>query len=174
MNLDLRFASVLLVAASLARLVVIAMLLERALAFLFEYYWFRLATQKLHGLRAALAIALSTLVCFLYQFDIFGDLVHPSDGPHAGTNAGIVLTSMVVAGCSVGFIALLQGLFDWSKLSRDELIRARQMTSAAVAKEALARAIAAQALVAEAETRRLRAEGELAESRAASASIPGR
>ena len=168
MNLELRFGSVLLVAASLARLVVIAMLLERGLAFVFEYYWFRFASEKVHGLRAALALAVSMLVCFLYRFDIFGDLVHGGGTPRGVTNAGIVFTSFIVAGCSVGFIALFQGVFDWSKSSRDELIRAKQMTAAAVAREALARGTAAQALVAEAETRRLKAEGELAQWRAGS------
>jgi len=162
MNPDLAYNSLLNAAGALAQLVVIALLLERALAFVYEYHWFKWVSDRIDGIKAPIALIVSTVACSMYRFDVLAQLFHQSDAAARPSRLGIVLTAAIIAGGSGGAIALFQGVLNWSKGSRDELIRAKQTAATAAANEALARDTAARALTAESEARRVRAETELA------------
>ena len=171
MNAALSLRALLSATAPIVQLLVIAMLLERALAFVFEYYWFERVTKGVRGLKAAIVLSFAAFLCFAYRFDVLARLME-SDPNRTSSRLGIAVTSVVLSGCTLAAIAVLQGRFNWSKPSRNALIRAKQVTASAVANEARARDIAARALVAEAESRRLRAERELADSRVESPAMP--
>jgi hypothetical protein len=149
------------------QLLVIAMLLERALAFLFECYWFQRIAERIRGLKQAIVVLFAALLCFAYQFDILAR-VFDTERNLLPTSLGIAVTSVILSGWTLAALAVLQGRLNWSKASRSALIRAKQVTATAVANEAQARDIAARALVAEAEARRLNAERELAHARVVS------
>lgn len=166
MDADLAYRSLLTALGALGQLVVIALLLERALAFVFEYHWFRQLSARVNGLKAPIAIALSMTVCFMYRFDVLAELFRPAGGSGAATQVGIVLTAAIVAGGSAGAMSLFQATFNWSKDARDGLIRARQSTAAAIASDAAAQKAAGEARFAEAETRRLKAVADLASAQA--------
>jgi hypothetical protein len=165
MNGVLSFRALTSGAAAIVQLLVIAMLVERALAFLFEYHWLQRVTEGTRGIKPLIVLLLSALVCFAYRFDVLARLFDV-EGNRPATVLGIAMTSVILAGWTVAALAVLQGQLNWSKASRSALIRAKQVTATAVANEAQARDIAARALVAEAEARRLNAERELAQARA--------
>ncbi len=126
------------VLASLAKLVVLAMLLERALVLIFDYRWYK---EKLDGfgLKVPISFLTSWVVCNYYKFDVLSTLFEPSKP----TNMGIFLTAAIAAGGSAGAITLFQGVFKFSKEAQDSLKAAQK---------------------AEAEARKMKAEAEKAEA----------
>ncbi len=126
--------------ASLAKLVVLAMLLERALILIFDYRWY----EKLDGIGLKVPIAFLTawFICNYYEFDVLSALFEPD-----GTSAmGVFLTAAIAAGGSAGAITLFQGVFQFSKQAQDSLREAQKA-------EAKARQKKAEAEEAEAEAR---------------------
>lgn len=133
---------------ALGKLIVIAAVLERVLAFVFEYEWFvRLTTRverqarqsRVPGLKAGITLAVSLAICFGYRFDILHVLFRTS-APQA---LGMIVTGLVVAGGSAGAIAIFQGYLNWGKQSRDTLMAAR--SAEALTREAQAREQTSQA-----------------------------
>ena len=158
------YDALIIAATSLLQLVVMAMLVERSVAFLFECPWVARANAYVRGIKALAALGVAVIMCVAYRFDILAKLLYPAGGPIAVTRFGIALTSTAIAGASAGVMAILQGRLDWSKPSRDNLIRAKQLTAAALAREAEARQTAARALLVEAESRLIRAQADLAQA----------
>jgi hypothetical protein len=118
---------------ALALLVTISVILERALAFLFEHKWFVLlfpdqssrAKKEQDGRRyiAAkenIALIVSFSIAFTYKFDILQILFrNPS-----WSWLGIILTAFILAGGSAGAIAIFQGYLRMGKEVRDANIEA--------------------------------------------------
>lgn len=140
------------VLASLAKLVVLAMLLERALVLLFDYRWYK---EKLdgYGFKVPISFLTSWAICGYYGFDVLSALFEP-DKP---TAMGMFLTAAIVAGGSAGAITLFQGVFKFSKEAQDNLKAAQKA-------EAEARKQEAEAKKSEAEARKKEAEAQKAEA----------
>jgi len=102
--------------AALTKLIVLAMLLERALVLLFDYRWFR---EKLSnfGFKSPIAFVVSWSVCGLYQFDVLGSLFEGNKV----SPMGIFITAAIVAGGSAGAITLFQGVLKFSKEAQDKM-----------------------------------------------------
>jgi hypothetical protein len=103
------------VLASLAKLVILSMLLERALVLVFEYRWY----EKLNGfgLKVPITLFVSWVICSYYKFDVLGALFEPDKT----TSMGVFLTAAVAAGGSAGAITLFQNVFKFSKEAQDRL-----------------------------------------------------
>ena len=145
MNPDVAYSSLLGTAAGLAQLVVIAFLLERVLAFVFEYHWMKALTDRYNGIKGPLALGLAWLVCYLYNFDVLAMLFAPRDAEPVPTQLGVVITAGIVAGGSAGAISLFQGVLNFGKESRDKLISAKKLKASAQEDVAEAEALRARA-----------------------------
>lgn len=137
---------------ALVKLVFIATIVERVLAFVFESEWFNqlyywkarqvpdpenpdktIRRSRASGVKALLALALAGSICFVFEFDILAVLfANPSNvpgtvpSPRPPEPFGMLVTSFVVAGGSAGAIAIFQGYLNISKEARDANIAARQ------------------------------------------------
>lgn len=125
---------------ALTKLVVLAMLLERALVIIFDYRWF---SNKLsnYGLKTPIAFLVSWAVCGFYKFDVLGALFEKS----STSPMGIFVTAAIVAGGSAGAITLFQGVLKFSKSAQDEMKEVRTAQKEADLAEAKARKAEAEA-----------------------------
>ncbi|MBF0475380.1 MAG: hypothetical protein HQK59_06000 [Deltaproteobacteria bacterium] len=141
----------LLVAGVFFQLVVVSMLLERAMAVIFEYEWFvRLTTREVtdpndktktiiekrwSGLKGALAMLASFVICYIYKFDAFLVVLQPAKvlavPPVPPGLIGIFITSLIVTGGSAGAILLFQGYLNFSKQARDAIVETKKASAEA-------------------------------------------
>ena len=77
---------------ALTMLLVVALLIENALAIIFGWRVF-LAYFSLRGVRTIIAIAVSWLVVVTFKFDILGALIHEYTGEKVEGNACLLYTS---------------------------------------------------------------------------------
>ncbi len=124
--------------------VLVAGIVERALAFLFEHEWFlRLFTKpstadhskrhsRLPGTKGLFALALSLGIASKYRFDVLHVLF---ETPSADA-IGILITGFLIAGGSVGAITVFQSYFKFSKSTRDALVDAANAEAALRASQA--------------------------------------
>jgi hypothetical protein len=137
------YQSFIVVTSALAKLVIIATLLERGLSFIFEHEWFiRLTTKeitdpndstkkigeksRIPGLKGLVALFGSYLICNKYGFDVLFVIFYPEAiSPHAD-RLGIILTSLIVSGGSAGAILVFQGYLNMGKQGRDAVIEAKK------------------------------------------------
>lgn len=166
MTPDQAYERLLNVFGTLSLLVILAMLLERALALVFEYHWFQEVSKKYPGLKTPIAFAASWFTCNFVQFDILSQLFPPSTGTPEAKTIGIIITSAIMAGGSAGAIMLFQGVLNFSRESRTSLIEARKVNAEADLAEAKARKNRAEADAAESAVRKenVEAEGLLAKN----------
>lgn len=160
------------VLGALARLVVLSIVLERLLAFVFEHDWFtrltsvtaadpgdvskQIRVQRIPGLKGFIALAVAVGLCFAYQFDILGKLfAQPT------RDLGIVITGIVAAGGSAGAIAIFQGFLNMNKEARDAMIAARKANAEAARQQAEATVERAQAATAGARAEKLEAQARV-------------
>ncbi len=145
------------VSGSLALLVILAMLLERALALIFEYHWFQQwFFNKFEGLKAPVALAVSWYICYHFEFDVLSKLFTDNNPD----SIGILITAAIVAGGSAGAMTLFQGVLNFSREARTSLIEARKVNADAELAEAKARKDKAEAEAAEAIAKKEKAEME--------------
>lgn len=136
------YAQFLAVSGALGRLVILAFILERGLAFIFEHDWFRRLTAKKvpdpvdprrqiwesrwPGMRETITLAVAVAICHENKFDLLAAVfTKPADG------LGMTLTGFVAAGGSAGAIALFQGFLGMSRDAREAAIAARRTEKAA-------------------------------------------
>lgn len=159
----------------LTKLVILSIIIERGLAFVFEYHWFASLTTietlgvegdivvgpRLQGLKGFIALVVSLTVCYAYDFDIMKVIFdyELEDLEHLGT----IITAFVAAGGSSGAIAVFQGFLSFSKQARDANIAAK-IAQAEISKE-LAEFAKKEASV-KAELTRIRIEAEIEEVKA--------
>ncbi len=126
-----QYENFLIISAALLQIVVITMIVERGLAFIFEFKWIDefFAGLKKKGsswpsvLKAIIAFGTSYLICKSYNFDILSVLFYP-DSPKPD-DIGTLITAFVVAGGSVGAIKLFQDYLGLSKDLRDSHLEAK-------------------------------------------------
>lgn len=104
----------------LAVIVVLAILLERALALVFEH---RLFVKRLEesGWKMPIALLVALFVCVWWQFDalsmiILRDKTHP---------VGYLITAAIVAGGSKGSIKLFRDVLGWQSTAYREYTEAK-------------------------------------------------
>lgn len=166
----------------LAKLVVLSIVLERGLAFVFEHEWYRRAflrqvkdpkdpthmlwESKIPGLRGTLALVAAVWICNHYAFDV----LTPMFGRPGPDRFGVFLTGVIAAGGSAGAIAVFQGVFNFGRDGREAMLavnKAAAQTAAELAKlEADKKKAEAEAARSEAEARQRQAEATKAEAEA--------
>lgn len=169
----------LTVIGALSKLVLLSIIIERGLAFIFEHDWFvrfltreiqdpneatkKVRESRLPGLKGLIALLSAIGLCFTYDFDMLSAIFNQPADP-----IGKVITAIVTAGGSAGAIAVFQGFLNINKDSRDALIAARKAEAEAAkqiaessAAEAKAKKEKAEAEKAEAEARRKIAEAQV-------------
>lgn len=167
-QVDGQFVAVL---ADLGKVVVLAGIVERVMAFIFEYEWFgRLFTRpadtgagrvsRFPGLKAALTLSFSLGITYTYGFDLLSTLF----GTESAT-VGLGVTGFVIAGGSAGAIALFQAHLKFGKETRDATVAAANAATSLREEEAKQKKAEAEAAAAEADLRRAKAEAQAAQVR---------
>jgi hypothetical protein len=180
------YAQFLAVLGALGKLVVLSMILERALAFVFEHEWFIALTtkevgnpansgekkreSKIPGLKGTLALAAALGICYGYSFDVLATLF----GQQQATLVGMLLTGLVAAGGSAGAIAIFQGYLGLSKDARDAKIAARKAEAEAAVTEAKAKKEKAEAERANSEAKKKMALMEVRRATLAESAMEGK
>ncbi len=100
----------------LFQLVVLAMLLERGLYFVFDYRYLRTRLQQ-KGLKAPLALAVAWVVCWYHDFDIIARTIDPG----SQSQIGIFITSCIVAGGSATAMMLFNDVLKLTRSAREEV-----------------------------------------------------
>ena len=140
------YQSFLIVTGALAKLAIIAMLLERGLAVIFEFEWFvrlttkeipdpsdstkTIQTSRVPGLKSIIALLGSYTICSNYKFDVLSKVFDPMTETTNVDQLGVMLTSLIVAGGSAGAILIFQGYLNLSKQGRDAVVEAKRAESA--------------------------------------------
>jgi hypothetical protein len=168
--MDPQYAQFMSVVGALGKLVVLSLILERALAFVFEHDWFKMTSRvtvpdpqdptrtisdsRWPGLKGFLALGAAISICYGYNFNVMSALF----GTTRPDLVGILITGVVAAGGSAGAIAIFQGFLNMNKDSRDALIAAKKSeaeaardNAEALAREAAAKKVAAEAMHLQAE-----------------------
>ena len=104
------------VIVELGKLVILAMLIERGLYFVFDYSKWR---EKIagSGLRAPIALLTAWSICWWYDFDVVAALLDPT----SITQFGIFITATIVAGGSATAIMLFQDVMKFSRSARADM-----------------------------------------------------
>lgn len=105
-----------MILASLAKLVILAMLLERGLVLIFDYRWYKVKLNGI-GLKVPISFGVSWFICSYYKFDVLSVIFEP-DTP---ISMGVFLTAAIAAGGSAGAITLFQGVLKFSKEAQDQM-----------------------------------------------------
>lgn len=155
------YARLLDVSGAVSLLVILAMLLERALALLFDYHWFQKLSEKVAGLKSPIALFVSWFTCNFVGFDVLARLFPTPSGTIEPKAIGVLITAAVVAGGSAGAITLFQGVLNFNRDSRTSLIEANKARAEADLAEARARKEKAEVEVAEAVAKKKKVEGGL-------------
>lgn len=163
MTPDEAYGNLLDVLGALSLLVILAMLLERSLALIFDYHWFNKLSDRYEGLKAPIALAFSWYTCSLVNFDVLGRLFSAPGEEAQPTAIGIFITSVIVAGGSAGVITLFQGVLNFGRDSRLNLIEANKAKAAAHLAEAWASIEKAEAETEEAKARKEMAVAHIVE-----------
>ena len=108
---------------ALALIVVLAFVLERALAQVFEWGGWE-AFLKDRKLRAPIALAVSYVICVTCDFDILRVIFAKPTIDVTWLSLGALLTASVIAGGSKGAILLFQGVLGFSKKNIDAKLSA--------------------------------------------------
>ncbi len=112
---------------TLGTLVIVALIVERALAFIFEHEWFKRLTtntddsSRYPGLKGLLTLIGSLGISFGYDFDVLRVLLENANHETAGK----IVTGFVIAGGSSGALALFQGYLGIGKDARDAIVEAK-------------------------------------------------
>lgn len=160
MNPEVAYASLLETSAAVGQIVLIALLLERALAFVFEYHWFQQLTARVEGIKAPVAFGLALLIARTYGVDILAELFREEGAPATPTWIGSLLTAAIIAGGSSAAIAIFQNRFNWGRDARKAGIEAKKRAASASLKEAEAREAAAASELEAAKTREITQRAE--------------
>jgi hypothetical protein len=115
-----------LVLEQIALLVVVSIMIERALTFLFDARPIRdfvTGNGRFRMAKPWIALLTSGAIVFSYKLDLLKTMYQdPSSDP---TLAGLALTSLMLAGGSAGMITLFHDVLGWSKDAREESRRRR-------------------------------------------------
>ena len=109
------------IAGDLFVLAILAFLIERGLAIIFEHDWYIATLEKVGGLKTIIAYIVSFAICWYYDFDLIATLLEPQ----SVTLLGIVITAGILAGGSAGAVKLMQDTLGLGRKSRADFARLR-------------------------------------------------
>ena len=112
------------VLGALALVVILAMLLERALAVIFEWSVLR-DWLKEKRLRVPIALIASYVICVWGQFDVLSVVFAKTGGYSGASSFGTFATAAVIAGGSKGAILLFQGVLGFGREAVNARIAAK-------------------------------------------------
>ena len=139
MNPEVAYASLLESSAAVGQVVLISMLLERALSFVFEYHWIAKLIKAVEGLKSPITFAFALIICRQYGLDIMAELFRAEGSAPLPTTTGYVITAAIIGGGSAGAMSLFQSVFKWNRDSRNAGIEANKINAEALVAEAKAR-----------------------------------
>ena len=108
----------------LAAIVVLSILLERALAIVFEQKYL-VAHLEDRGLKTPIAFGLCLLVCIIWKFDAVSMIVL-RDNTHP---IGYVITAATIAGGAKGSIKLFRDVLGWQSTAYKEFAASRALSA---------------------------------------------
>ena len=102
---------------NLFTLVILSMLLERALFYIFDYSLWR---ERIKGkkIKAPISLLVAWLACYGKDFDVLEPVLDPGGGP---STLGILITALIAAGGSAASINLFQHVLKFGREARDQL-----------------------------------------------------
>jgi len=103
---------------ALFELVILSILVERGLYFIFDYRHLR-ERLKSKGIKAPIAFGVSWFVCWHHDFDIIALTIDPE----ATTQIGIFITASIVAGGSAAAMTLFNDVLKFTRSAREEIKR---------------------------------------------------
>lgn len=115
---------------TLATLVIMAFLLERALALVFDHDWFR-KIPECSRYKPIIAFAVSWIVCWFYSFDVLAALLEPEGVTWVGT----LITAGILAGGSAAAVQLVQQILGFSRENRENKANLKKLQMEAAASE---------------------------------------
>jgi len=98
---------------ALFELVILSILLERGLYFVFDYRHLREKLQN-KGVKAPITLGVSWLICWNHDFDIIARSIDPG----AETQVGIFITATIVAGGSAAVMTLFHDVLKFTRSAR--------------------------------------------------------
>ena len=112
------------VLGALIMLVILSLILERALAVVFEWSVWRewLVAKKL---RAPIALGVAYVICIWADFDVLSVLFAKENGYSGDFSLGPLITAAVIAGGSKGAILLFQGVLGFGRDAVKARVEAR-------------------------------------------------
>jgi hypothetical protein len=129
---------------ALIKVVVLAFLVERALAIIFDMKWIAPRLER-GDLKPFIAIVVSITACFLLRIDALSPLAPDLAEPERLGRIGYFLTGLVVAGGSAGAVKLFQDVLGFRRTSREQLKAVDALERQAAMEEAEARVEKAKA-----------------------------
>lgn len=100
----------------LFQVVILAILIERGLYFIFDYQlWRDRLTDK--GIKAPVALGVSWLICSYHDFDVIARVIDPG----AETKLGIFITATIVAGGSAAAMVLFNDVLKFTRSARAQM-----------------------------------------------------
>ncbi len=153
----------------LFQLAVVSILLERALAFVFEIRFSGprldaraerprgpMLAEMLGGTaKAAIAVGTAWAVCRTFEFEVLTAVFQGVERAGAPDEVNVLLTALIVAGGSAGSIKLFQDVLGLGKVARDASREAREAEAELRSLEARAKASELAARIAAAEANEL-------------------
>lgn len=106
----------------LFELVILAMILERGLYFIFDYRHLR-EKLKVKGYKAPVVLAISWQVCWQHDFDIVARTIDPG----GETQIGIFITAAIVAGGSAAAMTLFNDVLKITRSAREKIAAAEKV-----------------------------------------------
>lgn len=91
--------------AVLVQLLVLSLLLERGLHFVFHFNLWRDFLGEKKSLKALVSLGTSLLICFCYELNAIAEVIDP-DKIHV--KVGTVITALVISGGSIGVLRMMQ------------------------------------------------------------------
>lgn len=101
---------------ALFEVVILSILIERGLYFIFDYRHIRERLKNL-GLKAPFALGVSWFICSQHDFDVVARIIDPG----GETGIGIFITSMIVAGGSAAAMTLFHDVLKITRTARSEI-----------------------------------------------------
>ncbi|WP_420548319.1 hypothetical protein [Curvivirga sp.] len=101
---------------NLGKVILLAMVLERSSALLFESRWWKQAKEKFPNLlsKSFVSFLVSLGICYQINFDILVSFTTAAT-PTCSTSLGMIVTAALIAGGSKGAIRLFQGYLGFSQ-----------------------------------------------------------
>lgn len=101
---------------ALFQVVIVAMVLERGLYFIFDYRHLRKILEN-RGLKAPIVLGVAWYICWRHDFDLISRTIDPG----GETAIGVFITATIIAGGSAVAMTLFDDVFKLTRSAREKL-----------------------------------------------------